>query len=310
METKYLETVQLLLEVAPLVFRGSPFAMKGGTAINLFHRDMPRLSVDIDLVLMEICDSRDAALATIEAALDRIAGELESRMRVKVQRRKSGSDFETKLFISRGGVGVKVEVNHVFRQSVYPIVTQRLAPAAEERFSRFVSVPTLDHDELYASKLVAALDRQHPRDLFDVMLLHQNGGITPRIRRAFAVYLAGHNRLINEMLPPRVQDISASFKSEFEGMTREKVTLAQLEETRERLFTELPASLDTAERAFLLSIKRGKPDWEVLGLPGLEKLPSLRWKVQNIEALAAGNPDKHKELVDALEKKFGIQSGE
>jgi hypothetical protein len=268
---------------------------------------MPRLSVDIDLVLMEHCETRDAALATIEAALDKIAGELQTKLKVVVRRGTSGSDFEMKLFITREGVMVKVEVNHVFRGSVYPIVNQRLAPAAADKFSRYVVVPTLDHDELYASKLVAALDRQHPRDLFDVMLLYRNGGITPRIRRAFTVYLAGHNRQINEMLPPLAHDISASFVSEFEGMTTEVVTLAQLEETRERLFAELPASLDAEERHFLLSVKKGAPDWEILGLPGIEKMPSLRWKVINIGKLTTRDPAKHKGLVDVLAKKLNIE---
>jgi len=306
MNPLYIETVQLLLDVAPFVFKNSPFAMKGGTAINLFHQDMPRLSVDIDLVLVDPCESRDAALATIEAALEKISTELKAKMKVKIQQTKSGSDFETKLLITRDRVRVKVEVNHVFRGSVYPIVNQRLSMAAEEKFGRYVSVPTLDYDELYASKLVAALDRQHPRDLFDVMLLYRNGGITPRMRRAFTVYLAGHNRQMNEMLPPIASDLSERFIKEFEGMTTEAVTLRELEETRERLFTELPAALDASECKFLLSMKKGEPDWEILGLPGIQNLPSLQWKLRNIEKLSA-NPGKHKDLVEVLATKLNIQ---
>jgi predicted nucleotidyltransferase component of viral defense system len=304
MNPLYIETVQLLLDVAPFVFKDSPFAMKGGTAINLFHQDMPRLSVDIDLVLVDPCDSRDAALATIEAALEKISSELKAKMKVEIHGTKSG--IETKLYIIRERVRVKVEVNYVFRGTVYPIVTQHLATAAEEKFSRYVSVPTLDYDELYASKLVAALDRQHPRDLFDVLLLYRNGGITPRMRRAFTVYLAGHNRQINEMLPPIASDLSERFIKEFEGMTTEAVTLRELEETRERLFTELPAALDASERKFLLSMKKGEPDWEILGLPGIQNLPSLQWKLRNIEKLSA-NPGKHKDLVDILATKLNIQ---
>lgn len=307
MKTEYLETVRLLLDVAPFVFNDSPFAMKGGTAINLFHQDMPRLSVDIDLVLIDPYDTRDEALVAIEDALGKIAGELKNKLKVAVKRGTSGSEYETKLFITRDDVLIKVEVNHVFRGSVYPIVKQQLKPTAVDKFDRYVIVPTLDHDELYASKLVAALDRQHPRDLFDVMLLFRNGGITPRIRRAFTVYLAGHNRQMNELLPPLEHDISASFASEFEGMTTEEVTLSQLEETRVRLFAELPQSLDTQERQFLLSVKKGEPDWEVLGLPGIEKMPSLRWKLINIERLAKANPTKHQSLVEMLAKKLDLQ---
>jgi hypothetical protein len=163
----------------------------------------------------------------------------------------------------------------------------------------------LDPDELYASKLVAALDRQHPRDLFDVMLLYKNGGITPRIRRAFTIYLAGHNRPMHELLPPRPQDISAAFESEFVGMTTEDVALEQLLETRTRLFDELPQSLDADEREFLLSMKRLKPNWEILGLSGIAQMPSIRWKMHNLEKLSQ-NQEKYKEMVSALEGKLGM----
>ena len=179
--------------------------MKGGTAINLFCRDMPRLSVDIDLVFFApAVPNRQEALAAIEDGLRQVAGELEKRLKVKVQRTSSGSDQETKLFVSRGATRVKIEVNHVFRGSVYPVIVGNLTQGAEDLFEREVSVPMLDVDELYASKLVAALDRQHPRDLFDVMLLNENGGITPRMRRAFVVYLAGHNRPMHELLLPHL----------------------------------------------------------------------------------------------------------
>jgi len=50
MNQLYLDTAKLLTQVAPLVFQEGVFALKGGTAINLFLRDMPRLSVDLDLV--------------------------------------------------------------------------------------------------------------------------------------------------------------------------------------------------------------------------------------------------------------------
>lgn len=52
MDNRYKATVALLLDVMPFVFEQKCFAMKGGTAINLFCRDMPRLSVDIDLVFI------------------------------------------------------------------------------------------------------------------------------------------------------------------------------------------------------------------------------------------------------------------
>lgn len=306
MDSRYIETVRLLLDVAPFVFADGRFAMKGGTAINLFCREMPRLSVDIDLVFIgPEAGEREAALNAIERALTAIAGKLQDRLKVQVQRTTSGSMQETKLFITRGTIRVKVEVNHVFRGSVYPTVTGKLSNVAEELFLRSVTAHILDPDELYASKLVAALDRQHPRDLFDVMLLYENGGITPRIRRAFTVYLAGHNRPMHELLPPRPQDIVNPFESEFTGMTREVVTLQQLERTRERLFRELPASLDAVERKFLLSMKRLAPDWDVLGISEIERMPAIRWKMQNLEKLAE-NRKKYDVMLGALEERLAL----
>jgi len=166
----------------------------------------------------------------------------------------------------------------------------------------------LDPDEVYASKLVAALDRQHPRDLFDVMLMLEGGGITPRMRRAFTVYLAGHNRPMHELLSPRPKEIRPEFESDFAGMTNREVSVEQLEEVRERIFRELPVSLDDAERSFLLSVNCCEPDWKILGLPGIENLPAIRWKLLNLGKLARTNPKKFALIRKSLEEKFRVNA--
>jgi len=162
----------------------------------------------------------------------------------------------------------------------------------------------LDSDELYASKLVAALDRQHPRDLFDIMLMNQNGGINPRMRRAFVVYLAGHNRPMHELLPPIPHDIKSAYENEFVGMTAEPTNIDDLETTRKLLFAELPVSLDAAERKFLLSIHRLEPDWELLEIAGIEDLPAIKWKLKNLDILKTKNLRKFTEMLEALEQKL------
>lgn len=307
MDSRYRETVALLLDTVPYVFKQKGFAMKGGTAINLFCRNMPRLSVDIDLVYVNpVMPKRPEALADIEDSLEKIADDLAGKLGATVQKTKSGSDQETKLFVSRGNTRVKIEVNHVFRGTVYPIVMGNLVSDAEEMFERELDVPMLAEDELYASKLVAAMDRQHPRDLFDVMLLQENGGITPRMRRAFVVYLAGHNRPLHELLPPQPQDLVAAYETEFVGMSVRRCSLSELEKTRERLFAELPISLDAAERNFLRSIHRLEPDWEILDLPGVVDLPALQWKLVNLRRLKDGNPVKFAQMLSALEKRLGF----
>jgi predicted nucleotidyltransferase component of viral defense system len=305
MHNHYFETVRLLVDAAPFVFTPKCFALKGGTAINLFVEDMPRLSVDIDLVYIDLTiPSRELVLVEIEKALHDVADLLTSKLGVTVRPTTSGTDHESKLFISRGPTLLKVEVNHVFRGSVYPLVSGMLTHQAQERFLRSLSVPMLDPDELYASKLVAALDRQHPRDLFDVMVLFGRGGITPRIRRAFVVYLAGHNRPIHEVLALRRKDIHVEFESSFVGMTNMEVTVEQLMDVRERLFRELPASLDDTEKNFLLSVNRCEPDGGTIGLPGIENLPAIMWKVLNLRKLSKSNRTKHQTITDALSNIF------
>lgn len=305
MDSRYLDIVRLLIDAAPFVFTQKCFALKGGTAINLFLEDMPRLSVDIDLVFTDLeCPDRESALTAIEHALHEVAVLLQNKLGVTVRPTMSGSDHESKLFISRGPVLLKVEVNHVFRGAVYPLVTGSLSVEAQRRFSRALSVPMLDPDELYASKIVAALDRQHPRDLFDVMLLFERGGITPRIRRAFTVYLAGHNRPIHELLAPHRKDIHVEFESDFAGMTTRDVAIEQLLEVREQLFQQLPSSLDDAERNFLLSVNQCELDGEILGLPGIKDLPAIKWKLINLQKLSKMNKAKYKAITDSLSMIF------
>ncbi len=302
MNEHYTNIVRLLLDTLPFIFSEGGFALKGGTAINFFLQNMPRMSVDIDLVYTGI-EERDSALESIESKLNVIADTLRSKLSLDVRLSGSGSDHESKLFITKEKAIVKVEVNHVFRNSVYPIVNSTLSKFAQEKFSRSITIPMLDPDELYASKIVAALDRQHPRDLFDIMLLFEKDGINTRMRRAFTVYLAGHYRPIHELLPPNPQDIKRSFQNELSGMTTDdNVTVEQLETARAQLFNLFPSSLDDAERAFLLSIKRLKPEWDILGIPGIEKLPALKWKLLNIENLSRKNPAKYRKMLKALEE--------
>ncbi|MGH9411718.1 MAG: nucleotidyl transferase AbiEii/AbiGii toxin family protein [Vicinamibacterales bacterium] len=148
------------------------------------------------------------------------------------------------------------------------------------------------------------MDRQHPRDLFDVMELFAHGGVTPAIRRAFVVYLASHNRTIHEVLFPARKDIQLAYAGSFVGMTTEPVTLDALLETRERLFRELPATLDANEREFLRTLVRAQPDWSLLGIPHLQELPAIRWRLQNLEQLSHRQPDRFRALADALDEHF------
>ena len=186
----------------PHVAKQDCFALKGGTAINLFLRDMPRLSVDIDLAYIPVED-RDTSLAGIDDALFKITNDIERavpRTSVRSSTLK-GTDKRFKLVVSQGSTTVKVEVTPVLRGSVFPTEQRQLSPKAEAEFG-FAIVPLLSFEDLYAGKICATLDRQHPRDLYDIHLLLKNEGISERLKNAFLVYLMSHNRPMAELLAP------------------------------------------------------------------------------------------------------------
>jgi predicted nucleotidyltransferase component of viral defense system len=294
----YLDTARLLTQVAPLVFVDDTFALKGGTAINLFVRDMPRLSVDLDLVFPDHTLSRDKALARIQASLRQAADRLKKR---GFQTHASAADVgETKLLVRRGRIEIKVEVNFVMRGTVRPVRRASLTPTAREVLMADLDIPVVSLEDMYGGKLVAALDRQHPRDLFDVMLLFAHEGITPGIRRAFVVYLASSNRPVHEVLFPPLRDIRRDYEYNFQGMTAEPVPLDALLAARERMVRELQQGLDDDERRFLLSLVAGAPDWSLLNIAHLEHLPGIRWKLHNLAQLQRKNAKKFAEQAEIL----------
>lgn len=301
MNRVYLDTARLLTQVAPLVFAENIFALKGGTAINLFVRDMPRLSVDLDLVFADHRVEREDALARIGESIKRAAGRLKERG-FQAHVAAVGDAGETKLFVRRDRLEVKVEVNFVMRGTVHPIRPASLRAKAKDALQADLELPLVSLEDLYGGKLVAALDRQHPRDLFDVMELFRHEGITPGIRRGFVVYLASHNRPIHEVLFPSLRDISREYEGAFKGMTAEPVALKALLSARERMTGELQAGLDADERKFLLSLARNEPDWGLLGIEHLDRLPGIRWKLANLERLARADPKKLKAQAKSLER--------
>jgi hypothetical protein len=304
MNNEYVRTVQLLLTVAPAIFENSRFAMKGGTALNLFVQDMPRLSVDIDVVFVPYELERNDALQAIGDDLAAAKGRLE-KLGLQATLRKTKEGNEAKLFVSDGDSEVKVEVNFVFRGTVLPPVPTPMTAVAENMFSANIVVPVLATPELYGSKLVAALDRQHPRDLFDVQLMFARFGLPAEFLDCFVVYLAGHDRPVHEVLFPNEQDIDVIFEAEFIGMTNTPVTLEELKATRRRLMAELPKALSDHQRGFLLSLVQAEPDWSLLPFAHVQHLPAIRWKLMNLAKLqknTAKFKQQHDELFEHLDR--------
>ncbi|MGH8294391.1 MAG: nucleotidyl transferase AbiEii/AbiGii toxin family protein [Steroidobacteraceae bacterium] len=303
MNRVYLDTARLLTRIAPLVLADDTFALKGGTAINLFVRDMPRLSVDLDLVLPDHTLPREPALERINEALHQSVTRLK-KQGFQAHTLTVADAGATKLLVRQHTVEVKVEVNFVMRGTVQPVRMASLTQNARDTLQANLEIPVVSLEDVYGGKLTAAMDRQHPRDLFDVMQLFAHEGITAGIRRAFVVYLASHNRPVHEVLFPPLRDIRQEFEQNFVGMTTDPVELEALLAARERMVRELQQGLTADERWFLLSLVAAKPEWSLLGVPHLEQLPGLKWKLQNLERLRKSNSKKFVQQSEALARQL------
>ncbi|MDR3056079.1 MAG: nucleotidyl transferase AbiEii/AbiGii toxin family protein [Zoogloeaceae bacterium] len=307
MDKQYANTVRLLLAVAPEVFANDIFALKGGTAINLFVQEMPRLSVDLDVVYRPWHVPREIALNAINAELDAIARQV-APLGVQTRRVHGKASDDSKLMVENDTSQVKIEVNTVFRGTVLPVERKPLSAKTADLFAVEFALPILAPDELYASKFVAALDRQHPRDLFDVWQLFEAGGITDGMVECFVVYLAGHNRPIREVLFGHDKDITSEYERVFVGMTDVDVPLTTLLEARAQLRHELSTRLTAAHRQFLSGFVRGKPDWSLLQCQHAADLPALRWKLDNLETFRKRRFDDFIEQATALEARLNRQT--
>lgn len=304
MNQVYLDSARLLTRVAPLVFVDDTFALKGGTAINVFVRDMPRLSVDLDLEFPDHALPREQALRRINEAIRQSAARIQ-KQGVQTHAPAAVDSGETKLLVRRGNIEVKIEANFVMRGTVHPVRTASLKQAARETLQADLEILVVSLEDVYGGKLVAAMDRQHPRDLFDVGQLFAHEGITDGIRRAFVVYLASHNRPVHEVLFPSLRNIRQEYEHNFAGMTAEPVEFDALLAVRERMMRELQQSLNADERRFLLSMVAAEPEWSLLNVPHLEQLPGPLWKLQNLERLRKANTRKFAEQSGMLTRLLG-----
>jgi len=288
-DRRYIDRVRLLVEILPMLAQEPRFALKGGTAINLFEHDLPRLSVDIDLAWLPVHDyAKDAKL--IAEALERLANVLRARpLQLQVQTSAGeGAGTVTRLVTSRGRARVQIETTPVMRGTVHPVRRMVVRPRVEEVFG-FAEVHTLNFADLYAGKLAATLSRQHPRDLFDVGLLLQDERADEALWRTFLVYLTCSPKPAWEMLAPRMPaDFEATFETHFKGMTTESIDVGALLESRERLLSRVAAWLDEPSRAFLRSVESEQPDFGLIGLAHAAELPGVRRKLHNLAQRSAG----------------------
>ncbi|GHS99894.1 hypothetical protein AGMMS50276_24430 [Synergistales bacterium] len=291
-DEKYLNQLNLVLQILPVIAREGTFALKGGTAINLFERGLPRLSVDIDLCYPRFSE-REQSLNEIITALETIRLSLSKQLpTIKVDRGRTTAS-EYKLLCATPQTVVKIEVNTTMRGHAFPLRVMSIHQQAEALLGQYVEMTVVSREELFGGKICAALDRQHPRDLFDVNLLLMEEGLPRPIILGFLVCLISHNRPIHELLSPNRQDMREAFYNQFDGMSDIPFTYEEYMATKEQLVSLLHTFLSTDDRLFLLSFKKGEPNWLLLGVEGAVKLPAVLWKLQNIRRLRQDSPQKH-----------------
>lgn len=176
-----------------------------------------------------------------------------------------------------------------------------LSEKAQTTFEAFCVMPVVPRGQLFGGKIVAALDRQHPRDLFDVKYLLNEEGFTEEVKKGFLFCLLCSDRPINEVIKPNFQDQRSAHANQFAGMSDEAFSYEEFEETRERLVEAVNTALTENDKAFLLSVNEVNPDWNIYDF---QRFPSINWKLQHLQKLKTNNPKKHREQLERLKEKL------
>ena len=301
MKDTYKKQVTLLIDILIEIAKEDDFALHGGTAINLFHLNMPRLSVDIDLTCVPFSDSRTEDLNKIRQSLENVKSNLKIRFpNIRFEDEKRAEE-ELKLYCTKDNLTVKVEVNQINRGLIFKTCTKLLCSRAEKEFDKFCEIKTVSVGQLWGGKLNAAMERQHPRDIFDIKNMLNTIGFTEEIKQGFLFFLLCGKRPIDEILNPHFSDQRVIFDSQFSGMTNEEFTYEEFENIRKQLVGIIHNSLTDSNKLFLLSFANGTPDWADFDY---SNYPAVKWKLLNINKLKMINSTKHIESVKKLEQLF------
>lgn len=296
----YAQKVELLLRLMPIVMEEGVFAVHGGTAINLFLKDLPRYSVDIDLTYIPLAD-RKQSLEDINLHLAFICEKAKKAfkgMHIK-------PNYDTcKLLCEWRGKQVKVEVNQTKRGLVGgEAITVPLSDKAQDEFGLYCEANIVPLTQLYGGKIAAALSRQHPRDLFDVS--HMDIPLVD-CREGLIFCLLGSDRPIHESFAPRLIDQREAMANQFDGMTDIPFSYEEFEETRAKLIADVNGMMTDADKNFLVSFEQGKPEWDGYEFAYMQNYPSVKWKLVNLGKLEKQNPKKLAEEAAKLKSIFRL----
>ena len=275
------------------------FAVHGGSAINLFVKDMPRYSVDIDLTYIPLAD-REESIADINAHLKSIADNAKSNLRGL----HIVPNYATcKLLCEYHGHQVKIEVNQTKRGIIGGELQRKsLCDKAQTEFGMFCKAVIVPQTLLYGGKIAAALSRQHPRDLFDVKYMDLP---LSEVREGLIFCLLGSDRPIHESFAPQLIDQREAMENQFKGMTDIEFTYEEFEQTRSQLITDVHNLMTEADKQFLISFESANPQWDGYEFEYFCNYPSVQWKLLNLAKLKKQNPTKLYSEVEKLQKVFG-----
>lgn len=290
----YRHQVALLIKIMPSVYRIKDFAVHGGTAINLFHKNMPRYSVDIDLTYIPIQD-RKTSLDTINKHLTDLKKMIEKSVpNIHVIHKPE----VWKLQCTCNGATIKIEVNGTKRGIIGETQDMMLCDKAQMEFQMACKARTVSFSQLYGGKITAALSRQHPRDLFDCKYMEIEN--FEKVKDGFLLCLLGSDKPIIESLQPNPIDQANALEKQFDGMSSIPFKYSDYEETRRWLVAYINENLTEKDKQFLLSFEQGIPNWALCSAGDLSIYPSVKWKLQNVEKLKSTNKKKFEQSIAKL----------
>ncbi len=294
MNETYKKQVALLIRIMPLVYKISDFAVHGGTAINLFVKNMPRYSVDVDLTFLPI-KNREESITAINNHLNTLKQQIEKAIPgVRIVPKPA----VLKLQCTFGGATVKIEVNGIKRGIIGEVEEKELCEKAQKEFKMSCVARVVPFSLLYGGKIAAALGRQHPRDLFDFKYMEIESFAD--VKNGMIFYLLGSDKPLIESLQPNPIDQKKALENQFKGMSDVPFEYADFEATRTDLIEKINQNLTNIDREFMLSFETGNPDWEKCCAGDLSSFPAIQWKLKNIQTLKEKNSSKFNEGIEKL----------
>lgn len=291
---QYRNQVALLIRIMPLVYKIKDFAVHGGTAINLFHQNMLRYSVDIDLTYIPI-EPRTESLEKINQYLQEMKVAIE---RAIPQTRVVHKSDVWKLQCTHNGAMVKIEVNGTNRGILGEVEIRELSSKAKEEFQANCKARIVPYSQLYGGKILAALNRQHPRDMFDCKYMKDEK--FERVKEGLFLCLLGSDKPIIESLCPNPINQEEALENQFKGMSAIPFSYTDYEQARKAIVKKVGECFTKTDREFLVTFEEGTPQWEKCCAGDLNRFPSVQWKLLNINKLKEQAPQKYQEGISKL----------